>query len=381
MHMGKALIIAEKPSVASDITKALGGFKKHDDYFESEEYVVSSAVGHLLELTAPLDVVFALCGRVAARFCSASDGLGGALGFCVVMSIRFSGLRSHTRCAYGPMEPYAIRDGEPMDTTMGMTPAGGLMMGARTGDLDPGALVHLLRYGGYDAEARAASILKDAGIEGTANLWFFIGAAGDVQKVQVNASSGYPALDQAALRVAGEMEFEPAELDGDPVPVWVALDLTFDLPDGKPAPPPPDAEARRAELERERRVMQERMARESMPPGPPSASAAEIADQPTFTPMTVRPQLRNAKQLQELLMAHYPTSLRDAGIGGTVNTWFLIDETGRVVKTAVNESSGSEELDAAALEIASRMEFTPAYNRDDAVPVWVALDITFEVMQ
>ena len=51
--MGKALIIAEKPSVASDIAKALGGFKKHDDYFESDEYVISSAVGHLLELIAP----------------------------------------------------------------------------------------------------------------------------------------------------------------------------------------------------------------------------------------------------------------------------------------------------------------------------------------
>ena len=51
--MGKALIIAEKPSVASDISKALGGFKKHDDYFESDQYVISSAVGHLLELVAP----------------------------------------------------------------------------------------------------------------------------------------------------------------------------------------------------------------------------------------------------------------------------------------------------------------------------------------
>ncbi|MGZ8900690.1 MAG: DNA topoisomerase III, partial [Limisphaerales bacterium] len=51
--MGKALIIAEKPSVASDISKALGGFKKQDDYFESDEYVISSAVGHLLELIAP----------------------------------------------------------------------------------------------------------------------------------------------------------------------------------------------------------------------------------------------------------------------------------------------------------------------------------------
>jgi DNA topoisomerase III len=51
--MGKALIIAEKPSVASDIAKALGGFKKHEDYYESDHYVLSSAVGHLLQICVP----------------------------------------------------------------------------------------------------------------------------------------------------------------------------------------------------------------------------------------------------------------------------------------------------------------------------------------
>ena len=51
--MTKTLIIAEKPSVAADIAKALGGFTKHDDYFESEKHVLSSAIGHLLELTCP----------------------------------------------------------------------------------------------------------------------------------------------------------------------------------------------------------------------------------------------------------------------------------------------------------------------------------------
>ena len=51
--MTKKLIIAEKPSVAADIAKALGGFTKHDDYFESETHVISSAVGHLLELACP----------------------------------------------------------------------------------------------------------------------------------------------------------------------------------------------------------------------------------------------------------------------------------------------------------------------------------------
>ena len=51
--MGKTLIIAEKPSVASDISKALGKFQKHDDYFENDDYVISSAVGHLLTIAVP----------------------------------------------------------------------------------------------------------------------------------------------------------------------------------------------------------------------------------------------------------------------------------------------------------------------------------------
>jgi DNA topoisomerase-3 len=51
--MAKTLIIAEKPSVAADLARALGGFKKQTDYFESEQYLVSSAVGHLLELAPP----------------------------------------------------------------------------------------------------------------------------------------------------------------------------------------------------------------------------------------------------------------------------------------------------------------------------------------
>lgn len=51
--MGKSLIIAEKPSVAADVARALGGFKRHKDYYESDDYVLSSAVGHLLEQTPP----------------------------------------------------------------------------------------------------------------------------------------------------------------------------------------------------------------------------------------------------------------------------------------------------------------------------------------
>jgi DNA topoisomerase-3 len=53
----KTLVIAEKPSVAQDIVRALtpvaGKFEKHDEYFESDSYVVTSAVGHLVEIQAP----------------------------------------------------------------------------------------------------------------------------------------------------------------------------------------------------------------------------------------------------------------------------------------------------------------------------------------
>ena len=53
----KTLVIAEKPSVAQDIVRALtpmaGKFEKHNDHFENDSYVVTSAVGHLVEIQAP----------------------------------------------------------------------------------------------------------------------------------------------------------------------------------------------------------------------------------------------------------------------------------------------------------------------------------------
>ena len=53
VRAGRKLIIAEKPSVANDIARVLGGFTKHGDHFESDEYVLSSAVGHLLTIVPP----------------------------------------------------------------------------------------------------------------------------------------------------------------------------------------------------------------------------------------------------------------------------------------------------------------------------------------
>jgi DNA topoisomerase-3 len=54
--MSKSLIIAEKPSVANDLARALGGFHKEGDHFESDKYIISSAIGHLVELALPTEL-------------------------------------------------------------------------------------------------------------------------------------------------------------------------------------------------------------------------------------------------------------------------------------------------------------------------------------
>ncbi|MDE2981439.1 MAG: M56 family metallopeptidase [Gemmatimonadota bacterium] len=104
---------------------------------------------------------------------------------------------------------------------------------------------------------------------------------------------------------------------------------------------------------------------------------ADISAAPVFTPFTVKPDYVNRSEIMAALNREYPPLLRDAGIGGTVLVWFFIDETGTVRNQAVFRSSGHAALDEAALRVAPVFRFTPALNRDRAVPVWVQLPITF----
>jgi len=64
----------------------------------------------------------------------------------------------------------AVRDGLPVDTTMGFTPTGGFMMGTRSGDLDPGILVHLLAHEAYDAAALERLVDYEAGLLGVSGI-------------------------------------------------------------------------------------------------------------------------------------------------------------------------------------------------------------------
>lgn len=109
------------------------------------------------------------------------------------------------------------------------------------------------------------------------------------------------------------------------------------------------------------------------------AGDEELSARPTFTPYTVKPELRNVEDVQQALEVEYPAALRDAGIGGTATVWFFIDASGEVQQTRINQPSEHEALDEAALRVARVMEFTPAMNRDEPVPVWVQFPIRFMV--
>jgi acetate kinase len=60
----------------------------------------------------------------------------------------------------------ALKDGQPIDTTMGLTPIGGVMMGTRSGDLDPGVLLHLLEHSDWEGARVAHLVTREAGLLG-----------------------------------------------------------------------------------------------------------------------------------------------------------------------------------------------------------------------
>jgi acetate kinase len=77
----------------------------------------------------------------------------------------------------------AIADGKSIDTSMGLTPAGGVIMGGRSGDLDPGILIYLMREKKYDAEALEAMIDRQSGMAGIS------GIGGDMRVLRAAAPS------------------------------------------------------------------------------------------------------------------------------------------------------------------------------------------------
>ena len=225
--------------------------------------------------------------------------------------------------------------------------------------------------------------LRDAGIGGTTTVNFFIDTEGEVQRSLVASSSDHEVLDSAALRVARVFRFTPALNLDEVVPVWIAIPISFGTTN--------DADSTRAEAAREFFEAMRRFRDADTTASAADSSAileaierfsspteASVADTPTFTPYTVRPDLVNEAEIMQAMEDEYPPILRDAGVGGTTNVHFFINVEGVVQRALVAQSSGHEALDSAALRVARIFRFTPALDEDEPVPVWIAIPLTFQ---
>ena len=113
-----------------------------------------------------------------------------------------------------------------------------------------------------------------------------------------------------------------------------------------------------------------------LPPPPPGA---DPADRPVFIAREVDAALTNRSSVEGALDRYYPPRLRQQNIEGSVTVQIYVLTDGSVGKKTIAESSGYQEFDAAALEIVEVMEFTPAYNRDEPVAVWLTMPIEFVI--
>ena len=190
-------------------------------------------------------------------------------------------------------------------------------------------------------------------------------------------------VQQPTTTVAGT-----TAIQGDPPVVREEAPAIEEDPPASRVEPAPsqggDVEAIRAAL----RTLRAQSAEDQTGEVPPAQAApqeirpqdtAAIQAGPVPTPMTVRPEITNTNEVVQALMREYPTSLRDAGIGGRVVVWFYISETGQVLDARRSQSSGQAQLDAAALRVADVLRFTPALNGQEPVAVWIEVPITFQV--
>src|SRR5262249_1747128 len=87
----------------------------------------------------------------------------------------------------------AVLNGRPLDTTMGFTPTGGLMMGTRSGDLDPGVLIHLMRDKDYNSSQIDELVNNSAGLLGVS------GSSSDMRTLREKVEPGPPAAQAVEM--------------------------------------------------------------------------------------------------------------------------------------------------------------------------------------
>ncbi len=105
----------------------------------------------------------------------------------------------------------AVLDGKAHDTTMGLTPIGGLMMSTRSGDIDPGTLIHLMRSRSLDADELERLVDAESGLLGVSGI---SGDMRDLLAARANDADAALAIDLWVVTVRKHIGAMTASLGG-----------------------------------------------------------------------------------------------------------------------------------------------------------------------
>jgi TonB family protein len=210
------------------------------------------------------------------------------------------------------------------------------------------------------------------------------------ERFKLDATSRYAAsLILAALVHAGALAFLPGLRAPDLRTRDEAL-LALDLPPDLRIPQPPEAITKPAtpmvtafEIEESVTIGRTTFEANPVPLHAPRMRESEhsLADRPTFVAYTQAPELTNREEVIYYLSELYPQWARKARVRVSVLLYLFINEEGTVQRTVIVESSGHDDFDDAAEEVAKQMAWTPALNRDRATPVWLMQHVIFAAGQ
>ena len=204
-------------------------------------------------------------------------------------------------------------------------------------------------------QLRYPKIAKEAGIEGRVIVQFVVDEQGHVVDPEVVKGIG-AGLDEEALRVISQAQFQPGKQAGKTVPVKMSLPFTFKLNHDK------SADSQQGLTQKEVVELTLRLAEED-------------ADSVRFDG-TLPEVIGGLESLKTELK--YPTIAKRAGIEGRVIVEFTVDEAGRVVDPHVLKGIGGG-CDEEALRVVQQARFEPAQKDGQPIRVKMALPITFKL--